>query len=168
MDDSSRLIVSALGRLIAAAIRQRLALAKRLDTTATEVLALHYVVTATATAPGQLARALLVSPSGATGVIDRLVRAGLISRVPVSGAQRVALSVTDAGRELHAQTLAPLHADVERLVADLPQSDRRLLERFLARVADHAEREAEQLVASAEAHAKARVAAAIPPPLVWG
>ena len=166
MDDSSRLIVSALGRLIAAAIRQRLALAKRLDTTATEVLALHYVVTATA--PGQLARALLVSPSGATGVIDRLVRAGLISRVPVSGAQRVALSVTDAGRELHAQTLAPLSDDVDRLVADLPQSDRRLLERFLARVADHAEREAEQLVASAEAHAKARVAAAIPPPLVWG
>ena len=168
MDDSSRLITSALDRLIASGIRQRAALAKRLDTAVADVLALHYVIAATATAPGQLARALLVSPSGATSVIDRLGRAGLISRVPGSGTHRVALVATDAGRELQAQALAPLSDAVGRLIEDLPRSDRMLLEAFLARVADLAEREADRLVASAEAHAEARAAAALPPPVLWG
>jgi len=158
MDDSSRLITSALDRLIASGIRQRAALAKRLDTAVTDVVALHYVIAATATAPGQLARALLVSPSGATSVIDRLGRAGLISRVPRSGTHRAALVAT----------LAPFSDAVGRLIEALPRSDRMLLEEFLARVADLAEREADQLVASAEAHAKARAAAALPPPVLWG
>ena len=166
MDDSSRLITSALHRLIASGIRQRAALAKRLDTAVADVLALHYVIAATATAPGQLARSLLVSPGGATSVIDRLGRAGLISRVPGSGTHRVALVATDAGRELQAQALAPLSDAVGRLIADLPRSDRTLLEAFLARVADLAEREADQLIAQADA--QTRAAAAIPPPVLWG
>ena len=166
MDDSSRLLASALGRLIAAGARQRAALAKRLRTTSTEVLALHYVATATGTSPGQLARALLVSPSGATGVIDGLSRAGLISRVPGSGKQRVALVATDAGRELHARALAPLSDGIQQLIADLPRSDRVLLEEFLTRLANQAERDADQLTAIADAHARA--AAAIPPPVLWG
>ena len=85
MDEPSRLVASAIGRLIAAGIRQRGALAKRLETTTTDVLALHHVATATESAPGDLARALLLSPSGATAVIDRLSRAGLISRARGSG-----------------------------------------------------------------------------------
>ena len=40
-DDSSRLITSALDRLIASGIRERAALAKRLDTPVADVLALH-------------------------------------------------------------------------------------------------------------------------------
>ena len=167
MDDSSPLIASALGRLIAAGIRQRAALAKCLRMTSTEVLALHYVATATRTSPGRLARALLVSPSGTTGVIDGLSRAGLISRVPGPGTQRVALVATDAGRGLHAQALAPFSDAVGRLIDDIPRSDRALLEQFLARVADLAEREADRLTASALADAKARAAAAIPQPLPW-
>ena len=86
------------------------------------------MIAATATAPGQLARALLVSPSGATSVIDRLGRAGLISRVPRSGTHRVALVATDAGRELHAQALTPLSDAVGRVIEGLPRSDRMLLQ----------------------------------------
>ena len=162
----TRLIASAIGRLIAAGIRQRGALAKRLDAATTDVLALHHVVTATQSAPGDLARALLVSPSGATAVIDRLSRAGLISRTQGSGKRRVVLTATDAGRELHAQALAPLSQDVEHLIEDLPRSHRMLLEQFLTRVADLAEREADELIARAEADARA--ASAIPPPVLWG
>jgi len=166
MDDPSRLIASALGRLIAAGIRQRGALAKRLETTTTDVLALHHVVTATETAPSHLARAILLSPSGATAVIDRLSRNGLISRARGLGNQRVVLTATGAGRELYAQALAPLSHDLARLIEDLPRSQRVLLERVLTRVADLAEREADQLIARADA--ETRAASAIPPPVLWG
>ena len=166
MDDSSRLMVFALARLAAAHTRQHGALARRLTTTSTDVLALHYVVTATDTAPGQLASALVLSPSGASAVINRLSRAGLITRARRAGRHRVALNATDAGRELHTRTLGPSSDDLERLVADLPRGDRMLLEQFLTRVADLAERQADQLIAKADADARA--AAGIPPPVLWG
>ena len=166
MDEPSRLVASAIGRLIAAGIRQRGALAKRLETTTTDVLALHHVATATESAPGDLARALLLSPSGATAVIDRLSRAGLISRARGSGKRRVVLMATHAGGALYAKALVPLTNDFERLIEDLPRSHRVLLEQFLTRVADLAEREADQLIARAEADARA--ASAIPPPVLWG
>lgn len=166
MDDSTPLITSALGRLIAAGVRQRGALARRLLTPASDVLALHYVVTTTDTAPGQLARALLLTPSGGTAVIDRLSRAGLISRAQGAGRHRVVLTATDAGRELHSRALVPLSDDVERLIAHLTRSDRMLLEQFLTRVAALAERDADRLIA--QAGADARAASAIPAPLQWG
>jgi DNA-binding MarR family transcriptional regulator len=165
MDDRARLIASAVERLIAAGIRRRGALAKRLESTTTDLMALEYVVAGTDTAPGELARALLLSPSGATAAIDRLSRAGLISRTPGSGRQRVVLSATDAGRELHAGALALLSNNVGHLIEDLPRAHLMLLEQFLARLADHAERQADQLIASAEADARAT--AAILPPVLW-
>jgi DNA-binding MarR family transcriptional regulator len=165
MDDRSRLIASAVERLIVAGIRQRGALAKRLASTTTDVLALQHVATGGDCAPGDLARALLLSPSGATAAIDRLTRAGLIARARGSGKRRVVLKPTDAGRELHAQALAPLSHDLRHLIEDLPRSDRLLLEQFLARLADRAERAADHLIARAEEDARA--AAAIPPPVLW-
>lgn len=166
MDDRSRLIASAVERLIAAGIRQRGALAKRRGSTTTDVLALHYVVTATDTAPGELARALLVSPSGATAVIDRLCRAGLVSRAQGSGRHRVVLTATDAGRALHAQALTPLSQDVGQLIAELSRSDRVRIEQFLTRLADLAERDADRLISRTEADARGAVA--IAPPVLWG
>jgi surfactin synthase thioesterase subunit len=59
-----------------------------------------------------------------------------------------------------------LTADVDHLTAELPRRDRMLLEQFLTRVADLAEREADELIARAEA--AARAASAIPPPVLWG
>lgn len=165
MDEPSHLVASAVERLIAAGLRQHGALAKRLGSPRTDIAALHHVLTGTETAPGDLARALVLSPSGATAAIDRLSRAGLIRRARGSGKQRVVLTATDAGRELHAQALAPLSHDVEHLIEDLPRSHRVLLEQLLTRVADHAEREADELIARAEADARA--ACAIPPPVLW-
>ena len=73
---------------------------------------------------------------------------------------------THAGGALYAKALVPLTNDFERLIEDLPRSHRVLLEQFLTRVADLAEREADQLIARAEADARA--ASAIPPPVLWG
>jgi DNA-binding MarR family transcriptional regulator len=166
MIEPAGLITSAVERLIAARMRQQVALAKRLDSPTTDVLALHHVVTGTECAPGELARALRLSPSGATAVIDRLSRAGLISRAPGSGRQRVALKATDAGRELHANVLARLSHDVGQLIEDLPRSHRIVLEQFLTRLADLAEREADQLIMSVEEDARSQVV--IRPPALWG
>ena len=166
MDDGSRLIASAVERWIAAAIRQRRALARRLESTPTDVLALQYVVRGAVSAPGDLARALLLSPSGATAVIDRLCRAGLISRGPGSGKQRVVLRATDAGRELHTQTLAPISHEIGQLLEAVPRSHRVLLEQLLTRLADFAEQDADRLIARAAA--AARGAAPVPPPVLWG
>jgi DNA-binding MarR family transcriptional regulator len=165
MDDPSGLIASATERLIAAGIRQRAALARRLASTTTDVLALHQVVTRAETAPGDLARALLLSPSGATAVIDRLTRAGLISRGRGSGRRRVVLTATDAGRELHAQALVPLREGLRPLVEEVPRSHRVILEQFLPRLADLVERGSDQLMAQTEEDALA--AAGTAPPVLW-
>jgi DNA-binding MarR family transcriptional regulator len=166
MDDPSRLIAAATERLIAAGFRQRAALAQRLETTTTDVLALRHVVTGAASAPSDLSRALLLSPSGATAVIGRLTRAGLISRARGSGRARVVLTATDAGRELYAEALAPLRHGLRGLLEDLPRSDRVVLEQFLTRLADLAERDADQLIATAEENAWARDDASTPP-VLW-
>jgi DNA-binding MarR family transcriptional regulator len=164
--DASRLINSAVDRLIGAGVRQRRALAKRLGTTTTDILALHYVVTAGESSPGELARALLLSPSGATSVIGRLSEAGLITRGLGAGKRRVVLVATDAGREVNAQALAPLGQDIGAMIRDLKRSDRVVLEQFLTRLADLVEREADALIAKAEADAQA--ATGVPDPVLWG
>jgi DNA-binding MarR family transcriptional regulator len=166
MDDSSRLIASAVGRLIAAGIRQRGALARRLGATTTDVLALHHVAAAGESAPSELARALLVSPSGATAVIDRLSRAGLITRAPRTGRRRVVLDTTYAGRELATRALAPTTQDIGTIVRDLPRCDRLILERCLTQLADLVEREADRLIAKAAADGQA--ATGVPAPVLWG
>lgn len=164
--DDPRLVASAVARLLAAGVRQRAALAYHLDAAMTDVLALDHVVTAPGTPPGELAEALLVSPSGATAVIDRLSHAGLIMRTQGAGRHRVALVATDAGRALHGQSLAPLRGDVEALIGHLARTERAVLEQFLTLLADLAEREAKELVAIARADARA--ASATPPPARWG
>jgi DNA-binding MarR family transcriptional regulator len=165
MDDPSRLIASAVERLIAAGIRQAGGLARRNESPTTDVLALHYVVRGAGIAPSDLASALLLSPSGATAVIDRLSRGGLISRERGSGGHRVVLKATDAGRALHARDLALLRHDIGHLIEDVPRSERIVLEQFLTRLADLAEREANQLIARADADRRA--AGAVPPPVLW-
>jgi DNA-binding MarR family transcriptional regulator len=164
--DDAHLIASAGGRLIAAGIRQRGALAQCLGLATTDVVALDHVVTAPGTAPSHLARVLLVSPSGATGVIDRLDNAGLITRVAVAGRHRVGLEATDAGREVHAQALAPLSPDLESLVQELSRRNRLVFAELLTRIADLAERDADELIARAQADARAR--SAIEAPVQWG
>jgi DNA-binding MarR family transcriptional regulator len=85
---------------------------------------------------GDLADRLLLSRSGATRLIDRMVAAGLVGRCGSPGDKRARLaSLTPTGRELFRRAV-PLHlAGVERhFLAHLKPNERAVLEEALGRV----------------------------------
>lgn len=68
-----------------------------------------------------LAGELGVSPSTATRLIDRLVRADLVSRDPVAGDRRsVSVGLRPAGRRLVTTVGRRRRVEVERIVAAMP------------------------------------------------
>ena len=72
-----------------------------------------------------LADTLTVSPSTATRLCDRLVRAGLLSRTASEDDRReVRLSLTPSGREVVRDGLARRRRVLSRLVAQIPADDR--------------------------------------------
>jgi DNA-binding MarR family transcriptional regulator len=166
-DGPGHLIRAAADRLVAAAARQRAALASTLGLMPSDLLALYHLGRADGVTPGELAQALLLSSGGTTAVIDRLAQAGLIERSPgPNGRRRVLLSLTPAGRAATDPSLALLRADIDALTAELSPADRVCVERFLARLADLSERHADRLVAEADATAAA--SSGVPNPVLWG
>ena len=87
-----------------------------------------------------LSERLLVRPPSVTGVVDRLERAGLVSRdgSPTDlRAKRVALTVS--GRELVERVLA-VHADqIEKVLGGLNEEEQAEFERLLGRLNRHLE-----------------------------
>jgi DNA-binding MarR family transcriptional regulator len=163
-DCPGRLIDVTTQRLVADATRQRAARAALLGLTATDLLAVHHIGRRQDLTPGELARLLALSSGGTTAVIDRLRRAGLVTRTTASGGRRrVLLALTADAR---ARATAQPVADLDALAAELSQADRAIVERFLARLADRAEQHADQLAEQArQATAAARGA---PSPVLWG
>lgn len=78
--------------------------------------------------PGALSGALMLTTGGMTGRLDRLERAGLVSRSPGPGDRRSLLvTLTEPGRQVVDEAvLAGVHAQ-QRLLASIPVSDRRQL-----------------------------------------
>jgi DNA-binding MarR family transcriptional regulator len=166
-DQSARIIRVAIDRLAAATARQRTATAARLGLSVTDLLALAHVGRAGEVSPGRLAQALVLSSSGTTSVIRRLCQAQLLARMPgPANHHNVVLHTTPQGETLISETSAALDDAVDALTADLTAADRAVVEGFLARLADLAEREADRLVT--EATAAAASAQAIPTPVLWG
>jgi DNA-binding MarR family transcriptional regulator len=166
-DAAGHLIRASVARLVAAATRQRAALAATLGITPTDLLALHHIGRVDDLTPGELAQALLLSSGGTAAVVDRLSRAGLVSRTTGSGSRRrVLLRLTPEARSLIAPPLAPLVADVDGLAAELSAAERAGIERFLARLADLSERHADRLVT--EAQTAEAAASGAPSPVLWG
>jgi DNA-binding MarR family transcriptional regulator len=158
------LIGVAVDRLVADATRQRAALASLLGLTPTDVLALHHIGRREDLTPGELSRLLLLSSGGTTAVVNRLLSAGLVTRTPGGGnRRRVLLALAP---DAQARTTAHPFSDHDALAAELPQADRVIVERFLARLADRAERHADRLVEQAQQ--AAAVAAGAPAPVLWG
>jgi DNA-binding MarR family transcriptional regulator len=166
-DDPGALIGAAIERLVLAASRARSATAVLMDLSPTDLLALRQIGQAGEMSPGSLAEALLLSPSGTTGVIKRLGAAGLLARVPGPGNQRhVRLHLTAEGERAIAPFAAPLQRELDALARALPIAERARLEELLAQLADVTERDADRLVR--EGAAAARAARAVPPPILWG
>jgi len=87
-----------------------------------------------------LGEKLLIRPPSVTGILDRLVRVGLVERTSSSGDHRVKLlQLTTAGREL-VETLHNEHDDkVTSLLGVLPREDQQQLHALLEKFATNLE-----------------------------
>ncbi len=101
-------------------------------------LAAYDVLVQLAEAPGrrlrmtELADAVLLSRSGVTRLVDRMEKAGLVTRAPVEGDGRgVAATITDAGVDrLRVASRTHLAGVQRHFVARLPPEDLMTLERI--------------------------------------
>ncbi len=101
--------------------------------TLSQFRALLFVGGAGSMRSADLADRLAVSPSTATRVCDRLVRAGYLRRQPAAADRReVRLSLTSAGAQLVERGLKKRRQALTDLVARIPAADRSSLLRSLA------------------------------------
>jgi DNA-binding MarR family transcriptional regulator len=87
-----------------------------------------------------LSERLLIRPPSVTGVLDRLERAGLVSRRADPADQRAKLvRLTAAGRLLVERVLAAHGRQIETVLAGLSERDQGRLQHLLARLGQHLE-----------------------------
>ncbi|MEA2278149.1 MAG: hypothetical protein QOI62_2638 [Solirubrobacteraceae bacterium] len=165
-EPTPQLIRGALNRKALADARQRMALARVLDLTESEVLAIQHLARAGQLTPTQLGSLLQLSSGGTTALIHRLERAGHVIRQPHERDRRSAvLRLSPAIQERAAKAWAPLVAEIDALASRLSTEEQDAAVRFLEQVASAAERHADQLVGEAEA--SAHDALAVPAPALW-
>jgi DNA-binding MarR family transcriptional regulator len=164
--DPLTLIRAALHRKALADARQRAALARRLGLTDSEVLAVQYLARAGELTPGQLGALLQLSSGGTTGLIQRLQRAGHVSRHANPRDRRSAVvRLTPAIAGWAGEAWAPFVAEIDALASELSAGGREVVLRFLEGTADAAERHADRLARDADS--SAQDALAVPLPALW-
>jgi DNA-binding MarR family transcriptional regulator len=165
-DDARTSIRAALHRKSLADARQRAALARRLALTDSEVLAVQHLARAGELTPGQLGSLLQLSSGGTTGLIQRLQRAGHVTRHANPRDRRSAVvRLTPAIASWATEAWAPFVADVDGLASELSDSEFDVVRRFLEGAADAAERHADRLARDADT--SAHDALAVPLPALW-
>ncbi|MCA3596363.1 MAG: MarR family transcriptional regulator [Methylobacterium sp.] len=84
-----------------------------------------------------LAERLYVTKGNVSGLVDRLVEAGLVDRKPIPGDRRShALHLTSEGRRLAAEGMDVQKCFIHETIGSLPASDLELLDRTLSRWRD--------------------------------
>jgi DNA-binding MarR family transcriptional regulator len=166
LPESPAPIRAALMRKALADAAQRAALARRFGATENHVLALQHPASAGELTPGQLGARLQLSSGGTTGLIHRMQRAGHVKRVsdPRDGRSAVLYLTAEIQADL-ADALAPLVAELDSLVQQLPAWQADVVGRFLREVTDAAEGQAARLAADADV--AAQNARAVPSPALW-
>jgi DNA-binding MarR family transcriptional regulator len=163
----AHLVRASLERYLAASYLYRGVLARLIGLLDSDVAALQQITRAGQLTPSELARRMPQSAAGTTSIVDRLRRAGLISRDrDRSDGRRAILRATAQGEQRLVSALAPLTADLAALGDGLSVDERACVERFMMRLAELAERHAERLLT--EAQDAARAAADLPAPVLWG
>ncbi|MGY1602068.1 MarR family winged helix-turn-helix transcriptional regulator [Geodermatophilus sp. SYSU D00815] len=85
--------------------------------------------------PGDLARAMVLSPAATTHRVQLLEGRGLVVRRPDPADGRYGVvELTEAGRELVDRAVADHVAGLDRMLADVPPADRQRLTELLAAV----------------------------------
>jgi DNA-binding MarR family transcriptional regulator len=97
----------------------------------TDMTALHLIMTAPMT-PGTLAKALNLSASATTSVLDRLEKAGHVTRErDPDDRRRVELQVLDRATALAAAFFQPLAREYAAVWDEMSDADRQVVARFL-------------------------------------
>jgi DNA-binding MarR family transcriptional regulator len=153
----------ALTRKALAASRHRAAAGRMLGLSENEVLALQYLGLAGRLTPSALGGLLGLTSGGTTALVQRLERAGHVSREAHPHDGRSTLLRLTPGSEARAtEAFAPLVAELDRLAAELPDGDRTVVGTFLGRVAEAAERHAEDAARAVDARARAAIGEPVP------
>jgi len=125
--------------------RFKAAVARTTGVTQADFAALDHLSFAGHLTPGQLAERLNLTSGAVTALIDRLERAGWISRTPHPSDRRShVLALTPAAHETGAREVGPWVADMCAAAATLSAAERQAAARFLDLVtgvaAEHARR----------------------------
>jgi DNA-binding MarR family transcriptional regulator len=121
----------ALRELLAVGGQVAPAVARRAALTHHELQALE-VVMEDAVGPAQIARELGVTSAAASGIVDRLVARGHVTRQPhTSDRRRTQVVITDTGREEVIGYLMPMFASLARLDSALSDDERAVITRYL-------------------------------------
>ena len=162
-EGSNEAIAGALRRLDLAAVRHRVVLARSLGLSELELLAIEHVERAGALSPGELHELLQLSSGGATKLVQRLQRAGHLSRQrDGADGRRARVQLTPATRRQIAAAHAPLAQLAAPAVTRLTDDERAAVLDVLAAVADATERRSDQVVREAAAGARDALAVSVP------
>jgi DNA-binding MarR family transcriptional regulator len=152
-----------LTRKALAATRHRAAAGRMLGLSEHEVLAVQHLGLAGRLTPSALGALLGLTSGGTTALVQRLERAGHVIRESHPDDGRSTLLRLTARSEARAtEAFAPLVTELDRLAADLPDSDRAAVETFLRHVADAAERHAEDAARAVDARTRAAIGEPVP------
>ena len=100
----------------------------------------------------ELAERLYVTKGNVSGLLDRMVEAGLVERRPIPGDRRSnALYLTDKGRDLAERGIAAQRSYVTRTLGSLPLRDLADLERIVLAWREKARAEEDATLAKARA-----------------
>jgi DNA-binding MarR family transcriptional regulator len=162
-EGSNEAIAGALQRLDLAAVRHRVVLGRSLGLSEVELLAIEHVDRAGPLSPRELGELLALSSGGATKLVQRLQRAGHLSRQR-GGAdgRRARVQLTPATRRQIAAAHAPLAQLAAPAVARLTDDERAAVLDVLAAVADATERRSDQVVREAAAGARHTLVVRVP------
>lgn len=121
--------------LLTRQVEQRLS--RALGINATDLSALEHLITDGPLTAKDLADRLQVSTAASTHIVDRLERAGHITRQPhATDRRKVLVVVADASKDRLFELLTPMINEVGDYVGKLGDAEREVVEQFLAGVVE--------------------------------
>lgn len=131
-DSVERSIVRSLRQIIRAVGLYSRELMRRRNLTAPQLATLRRLQRKGPSSAGELARGIAVSQATVTGIVDRLEHKGLVTRSrDPRDRRRVVIDLTDAARELVADSPPPLHERFMLRLAQTSAAERQEIDRVL-------------------------------------
>lgn len=128
-------ILRSLRRLTRAIDLHSKRLARHYELTGPQLICLREVLRQEIATPTAIARAVSLSQGTVTGILDRLERTGLITRVrSTSDKRRILVELTERGRELVAAAPSPLHEQFSGRLSALHEGEQAMIDWVLTRV----------------------------------